>query len=117
MGIRKLALLTFTDELLDRERNSMSLRKPRTRAYHSIINYYWNEKPIVKSETAFLNLADDFVILSGDQDSSFHSALERFIGKSRIKPLKVRFFNTKQLGVSLTIPEHIFNSWNLGKNR
>jgi len=76
------------DELLDRERNSMSLKKPRTRAYHSIINYYWNEKPIVKSETAFLNLADDFVILSGDQDSSFHSALERFIGKSRIKPLK-----------------------------
>lgn len=28
------------DELLDRERNLMSLKKPRTSAYYSIINYY-----------------------------------------------------------------------------
>ena len=90
--------LTFTDELLDRERNSMLLRKPRTRAYHSIINYYWNEKPIVKSEMEFLNLADDFIILSGEQDKSFHSTLERYIAKSRIKLLKVRCFNADSFG-------------------
>lgn len=107
--IKKLALLTFTDELLDRERKSMSLKTPRIRAYYSMINYYWNEKPIVKSETEFLNLADDFVILSGDQDSSFLSALERFIVKSRIKLLKVRFSDTKRLVVSLTI-QNIFST-------
>lgn len=76
----------------------MLLRKPRTRAYHSIINYYWNEKPIVKSEMEFLNLADDFIILSGEQDKSFHSTLERYIVKSRIKLLKVRFFNADSFG-------------------
>ncbi|XTI90784.1 hypothetical protein V2W45_1522451 [Cenococcum geophilum] len=77
------------DELLDRERNLMSLKKPRTSAYY------------IKSKTEFLNLADDFVILSGDQDSNFHSALKRFIRKSRIKPLKIRFSDTKQLGMLL----------------
>jgi len=76
----------------------MLLRKPRTRAYHSIINYYWNEKPIVKSEMEFLNLADDFIILSGEQDRSFHSTLERYIGKSQIKLLKVRFFKADSFG-------------------
>lgn len=85
------------DGLLELERNSMSLKKPRARAYRSIINYYWNERPVVKSETDFLNLADDFVILSGDKDTAFHSALERFIVKSRLNWLKQCFSTPETL--------------------
>ena len=81
--------LTITDNLLERERRSMSMQKPTKRNYRSIVNYLWNEKPIVRSETAFLNPKDDFIILAKEQDSPFHATLEKMICNSPIKGVKV----------------------------
>ena len=53
------------------------------------MNYLWNEKPIVRSETSFLNLKDDFVILAEEQDSPFHATLEKMICNCSIKGVKV----------------------------
>lgn len=58
------------------------MEKPTKRNYRSLINYIWNEKPIVRSEMTFLNPADDFVILSKEQDSPFHVRIEKMLQKS-----------------------------------
>ncbi|OCK95286.1 uncharacterized protein K441DRAFT_658679 [Cenococcum geophilum 1.58] len=88
--------LEHYDNLLERERRSMSMQKPTKRNYRSIVNYLWNEKPIVRSETAFLNPKDDFIILAKEQDSPFHATLEKMICNSPVKGVKSLFSTEAQ---------------------
>lgn len=88
--------LEHYDKLLERERRSMLFQKPTKRNYRSIVNYLWNEKPIVRSETTFLNPKDDFVILAEEQDSPFHATLEKMICSCSIKGVKSLFSNEAQ---------------------
>ncbi|EON67151.1 hypothetical protein W97_06404 [Coniosporium apollinis CBS 100218] len=83
------------DKLLVREQESLLMEKPTKRNYRSLINYIWNEKPIVRSEMTFLNPADDFVILSKEQDSPFHVRIEKMLQKSG-KDWPKRLFSTPE---------------------
>lgn len=83
------AALKGIDKLLAREQKSLLMERPTKRNYRSLINYIWNEKPIVQSEMTFLNPADDFVILSKEQDSPFHVRIEKLLQKSGRDWLKV----------------------------
>ncbi|KAJ9648280.1 hypothetical protein H2199_001133 [Coniosporium tulheliwenetii] len=87
--------LEHYDKLLAREQKSLLMERPTKRNYRSLINYIWNEKPIVQSEMTFLNPADDFVILSKEQDSPFHVRIEKLLQKSGRDWLK-RLFSTPE---------------------
>ncbi|OCK84539.1 hypothetical protein K432DRAFT_115587 [Lepidopterella palustris CBS 459.81] len=87
--------LMHYDELLAHERASMAMPRPTKRNYRSILNYVWNNKPIVRGEVEYLTHADDFVILSNEQDSNFHAFLERLLPTCR-SAWFLRLFSTEE---------------------
>jgi hypothetical protein len=70
---------TDTDGLLERERRSGLMQKPRKQHYRSLVNYLWNRAPIVRSEMTFLKHRDDFVILTGQSESPLERTLDHLI--------------------------------------
>ncbi|KAF4545619.1 uncharacterized protein LTHEOB_4878 [Lasiodiplodia theobromae] len=64
------------DALLARERESLAMERPTKRNHLNLIHWVWNKRAIAKSEIELLNRIDDFVVLSRDQDSPFHTFLE-----------------------------------------
>lgn len=69
------------DTLLARERQSLAMEKPTKRNHLNLINYVWNTRMIAQAEAGVLNRLDDFVVLSRNQDSPFHTFLEDVLQK------------------------------------
>ncbi|KAL1620946.1 hypothetical protein SLS54_005878 [Diplodia seriata] len=57
------------------------MEKPTKRNHLNLINYVWNTRMIAQAEAGVLNRLDDFVVLSRNQDSPFHTFLEDVLQK------------------------------------
>lgn len=55
------------------------MQKPSRRYYRSLVNYIWNERPIVQNEAQFLRVRDDFVQLSERSDSPLEHIIDHLI--------------------------------------
>jgi hypothetical protein len=82
------------DALLERELRSSRIQTPTKRQYRSLVNFLWNRKPVVKSETEFLKHRDDFVLLSDEPDSPLENLLDRIICSVPIAGLRVCHYVT-----------------------
>ena len=61
----------FPDELVGRIQTYVSLKAPSRRNVGSFTTWFRNHKPLVHSESDFLKHEDDFVALSGEQESGW----------------------------------------------
>lgn len=68
-----------TDELLEREMRLSNMETPTGRQFRSLVNFLWNRKPVVRSETAFLKNRDDFILLNEKPESRLEIILETII--------------------------------------
>ena len=71
--------LPRVDKMLFRERATMAMPKPSERNHRSVLSYLWEEKFMVEEEGDYINLVDDLVILTCNQDSLFEAKLEEYI--------------------------------------
>lgn len=79
----------YTDALLARERESLAMERPTKRNHLNLIHWVWNKRAIAKSEIELLNRIDDFVVLSRDQDSPFHTFLEDLLQRFPLSWIQV----------------------------
>ena len=79
----KMILLNHhLDILVSRIRTYVSLKKPSGRDLSSFINWVWDEKPLSREESRFLEHQDDFVALSDGQEVGW---LDGFVEDSMMK--------------------------------
>ncbi|KAK3201734.1 hypothetical protein GRF29_164g468701 [Pseudopithomyces chartarum] len=79
---RELFQLDKEDEanaLLECEHRSSLMQKASKRDHLNLVNYLWNQKSIVKSETEFTNQQDDFIKLSECSESPLESFIDYVI--------------------------------------
>jgi len=99
--------LEHYDGLLERERQSGLMQKPRKRHYRSLVNYLWNRAPIVRSEMTFLKHRDDFVILTGQPESPLERTLDHLICISPFAWFRRLFSSEAQLNkIDKRVDEH-----------
>lgn len=85
--------LTTLDDLLERELRIGLLEKPSPREYRSLVNYIYNNKPVIQDEVQFLKHRDDFVQLTEKTDSPLESLLVWIICRIPIRWVRVCNFS------------------------
>ncbi len=66
-----LLLNPHLDDLVSRIRVYVSLKKPSGRDLSSFVDWIWDEKPLSREESRFLQHEDDFVALSDGQEGGW----------------------------------------------
>lgn len=63
--------------------------KPTARDYRSLVNYIYNNKPVIEEEIQFLRHRDDFVLLAGQNDSPVEHFLDWLVCRIPVKWIRV----------------------------
>lgn len=89
---KTLLLNHHLDILVSRIRTYVSLKKPSGRDLSSFINWVWDEKPLSREESRFLEHQDDFVALSDGQEVGW---LDGFVEDSMAKCIPKRLMKVR----------------------
>lgn len=73
------------------------MEKPSPRDYRSLVNYIYNNKPVVQQEAQFLDHRDDFVLLAGPVESPLETMLDYLICRIPIRRIRVRLPSNNSL--------------------
>lgn len=65
------------------------LERATYRNWHTIFTYISNKKPLSEEECDYIHLQNDFINLTGEQDTYFHKAVEDGLRKLNMKLLQV----------------------------
>ncbi|CAO2658157.1 Nn.00g074170.m01.CDS01 [Neocucurbitaria sp. VM-36] len=85
------------DDLLERELRIGLLEKPSPREYRSLVNYIYNNKPVIQDEAQFLKYRDDFVQLTAKSESPLESLLVWVICRIPIPWVRRQFASESQM--------------------
>ena len=96
----RLKLIAY-DELLIKARDIQAFQKPSERDYRSVRTWFWNLKPLVAKEAAFIRAKEDIITLrSGREWSSFDGLVESML----------RYLNCDVIRVSHSVQPLTFRS-------
>jgi hypothetical protein len=86
------------DEILLKARETFSLQRPSSRDYRSVRTWFWNQKPLVAPQAAFIEKKEDIITLrSGREWSEFDGFIESclkkfdFFGWNKVRDLRQDF--------------------------
>jgi len=92
----RIKLLEY-DELLIKARDLQAFQRPSERDYKSVRTWFWNLKPVVEKEAAFIKKKEDIVTLrSGREWSSFDGLVESTLRRFDCELIR-RLFCTPEL--------------------
>ena len=89
---KMLLLNHHLDDLVSRIRTYVSLKKPSGRDLSSFVHWVWDEKPLSREESGFLEHKDDFVALSDGQEVGW---LDGFVEDTMMKCIPKRLMKVR----------------------
>ena len=92
MDIETLLLNHLLDNLVSRICTYASLRKPSGRNLSSFVDWVWDEKPLSREESRFLEHKDDFVALADGQEGGW---LDGFVEDAMAKCIPKRILKVR----------------------
>ena len=87
-----LLLNHHLDTLVNRIRTYASLKKPSGRDLSSFVDWVWDEKPLSREESRFLEHKDDFVALADGQEGGW---LDGFVEDAMTKCIPNRILKVR----------------------
>ena len=104
-----LLLIHHLDDLVTRIRIYVSLKKPSGRDLSSFMSWVWDEKPLSREESRFLEHKDDFVALSDGQevgwlDGFVEDTMSKCIPKRmmKVRPGDKKLWKARRISLSNT---------------
>ena len=80
------------DDIVGRIRTYASLKKPSGRDLSSFVDWVWDEKPLSREESSFLEHKDDFIALTDGQEVGW---LDGFVEDTMAKCIPKRIMKVR----------------------